>query len=350
MGPIHFDTAARLAPQTGPSTADTSLQKGSFRGEVVVPLQTQSGGISTDAMEEIQGDEPMQLMSAEEVIAYLDAAQQSDEKEKLVALAKRMLGSQGHPGAQAREQFGEATQQYLALQYALSEGTRTGADPARLEAIRDALADLDSDHGGDIRARLNTIGVASEQGADSRGIQAFQNPYADIALGAPSLSKTLTLALERFGGSGFKAGLQGLVAALGADLAATRPSTDPHKLSTLLQDLYQLEVVSTVLERADALSTALAQRHGHTGLSAERLVHELVGITAERWLAPTRFEQLLQQHGVQQLDAQIGLLTGVKALLREMPPRVFADDEARNAVLGAVQLALDELIAKEEAL
>lgn len=138
------------------------------------------------------------------------------------------------------------------------------------------------------------------------------------------------------------------MAALGADLAAARPSTSMVRLQALLQDLYQLEVVQTVLDGAQDLARGLEQRHGHSGLDAERLVRELVALTAERWVTGSRFESLAEQLGVPDGAARIGLLTGLKSLLRELPPRVFSDADARQTVLDALQGALDAAIAREE--
>jgi type III secretion protein W len=287
-------------------------------------------------------------MTAEQVLGYLQAAHQADQAEKLAALARRMLQASGHPGVMARQGLPDPTQQFLALQYALQQGQRDGAPPERLQALRDALADLDDDHGAEIRARLNTAAVIGGQATDAEAVGRLQATYEELVLGAPTLAKTLDLALARFGAQGYAGGLAMLVKALGADLAAARPSTSMVRLQTLLQDLYQLEVVQTVLDGAQGLARGLAQRHGHEGLDAEALVRELVSLTAERWVNGPRFDSLADALGVPDGPARIGLLTGLKTLLRELPPRVFADAEARQTVLDAVQSALDAAIAREE--
>ena len=45
---------------------------------------------------------------------------------------------------------------------------------------------------------------------------------------------------------------------------------------------------------------------------------------------------------------QIQFLTGVKALMRDMPPKVFVDADQRQTVLQAVQDALDAAIDRED--
>lgn len=368
MDPLRVDPG-RLQPYSGLGQDAPVNQgaKGQFRGESLQWLQPQdTDGPSTDAAEEISmhfaekaedealeddkleaRDDP-QLLGAEAVLQYLQDAHQQDQAAQLQEQARHILKGSGHPGVMARQQGGNPLQQFLMLQFALDEGEREGAPAERLQQLRDALADLDEDHGGEIRARLNSVGAASQHAGDAVGVARLQDTYVDVALGTPTLAQTLNLALERFGLQGFPAGLKGLVAALGADLAATRHSTSPEKLQTLVSDLFQLEVVQTVLDGAQDLAHGLKVRHGHSGLDPEALVKQLVAISAERWVSAGRFEQLCNDLGVHDLQARIGLLTGVKTLLKDLPPRVFPDPEARQTTLDALQGALDAVIQQEE--
>lgn len=371
MNEMRIDSP-RLQPPVG-AQGDAASARGSeggrFRGEQLQWLAPQgggAGGVTTDNAEEISlhlaeaaedeafDDESVearqdpQVMSAEQVLGYLQAVHQQGKTEELVALARRMLASGAHPGVMARQGLPDPTQQFLALQYALQQGEREGAPAERLQALRDALADLDDDHGASIRARLNTAAVIGGQAADADGAARLQQTYTELVLGAPTLARSFDLALQHFGTQGLGSGLQGLIAALGADLAAARPSTSMVRLQALLQDLYLLEVVQTSLDGAQALASGLEQRHGHRGLDAERLLRELVALTAERWVTAQRFESLAEQLGVADGPARIGLLTGIKALLRELPPRVFVDAESRQTAFDALQGALDAAIAREE--
>ena len=368
MNELRVD-GPRLQPLPG-GAADGAQprpgESGRFRGEQLQVLVAPETGLSSDAAEEIslhlaesaedeafdrdsiEARNPLQLMGLEQVLAYLQAAQQGADADKLKALAERLLSASGHPGVMARQGLPDPTQQFLALQYALHQGQRDGAPAERLQALRDALADLEDDHGPQIRARLNTVAVLGPAAADPQAVGTLQQTYEDLVLGAPTLARTLELALARFGNQGYASGLKTLVAALGADLAAARPSTSMVRLQALLQDLYQLEVVQTVLDGAEDLARALQQRHGHDGLDAPALVRQVVALTQERWVAASRFESLASELGVPDGPARIGLLTGMKALLRDLPPRVFNDAESRQTVMDALQAALDAAIAHEE--
>jgi type III secretion protein W len=297
----------------------------------------------------------MPLMAPEAIEAYMDAAEPGDEAEKLQSLAKRMLAGSGDPAALARQAFGQPTQQYLGLQYALQQGEREGASGETLDAIREALADLEMDHGPGIRADLNTIGTAAEGAHTAADVAGFQATYRDVVLGDATLSGTLKLALERFGEGDFAAGLDRLTRALGQDLAAARPSTDPNRLQGLVRDLYHLGVAATVLDGCGELLATLAERHGTqvpasaaAKPAAIALMQDLVGTSAEKWVSASRFTAMAEKHGATAPNVAIGFLTGVKLLLRDMPVQVFADGEQRQGVFQAAQEALDAAIDREE--
>lgn len=289
-----------------------------------------------------------EIMTAEAITAYLDAAQASEDPEQLVHLAKRMLSGQGDPAQHARQAFGQPTEQFMALQYALQQGEREGVAGDVLEALRESLQDLEMAHGPAIRADINTVGTAAQGGASRMDIAQFQATYRDVVLGESTLAATLKMALERFGDKDFAAGLQRLTQALGQDLTAARPSCDPARLQSLVQDLYRLEVTATVLDGCKELQGLLAQKHGISDMSPVALMRSLVDISAEKWVSAQRFTGLSESSGAREPEPQIHFLTAVKGLLREMPVQVFVDSEQRQTVFGAVQDALDAAIEREE--
>ena len=133
------------------STFDTALRQGGARQDAVGHFGGQqvqvddANSVLADAAEEIslhhsekaetkhsserkkEATRALELMSPEAILEYMDAAQAHENPEQLVQLAKRMLSGQGgDPAAQAKKAFGEPTQQFMALQYALQQGEREG--------------------------------------------------------------------------------------------------------------------------------------------------------------------------------------------------------------------------------
>jgi type III secretion protein W len=374
MNPIDSGAISRnMIPSSlglgagGAADMQSHTQTGSFRGETVVPKDIAS--ILKDAAEEITmgnsekaeekmftdlkigAEAPIQVQKIQEINEYLDAAKVFDDPKKLADLAKRMQSGGENPRELARQQTGDPTQQFMLLQYALVDGEAKGVSAAVLDDLRDALADLEMDAGPQIRAGLNTIGVAAQEADTAQGIASFQGTYRDVVLGDNSLAQTLKLVLERLGGpqgEDMAKGMQGLIKALGADLSAARPSTDSNRLHALVQDLYQLEVAATVLDNCRDLATRLDNKHGTSGVQPAVLMSDMISLTGEKWVGAPRFTALADKHGVREVDAQIAFHTGTKAMLRDLPPKVFPDADTRQSILGAVQNALDEAIDKEE--
>ncbi|QVQ24869.1 type III secretion system gatekeeper subunit SctW [Achromobacter deleyi] len=298
------------------------------------------------AERKMRGDAPLQMLSTEAILAYLAGTHDADAQEKLVELARFLLSGKGDPRQAAGRAFGDVSQQYLGLQYALRQGERDGAPEEVLDGLREALADLELESGPQIRAGLNTVNAASAYAEDSRGVADFQRTYRDVVLGESSLAKTLALALERFGGKDIARGLTQLIQALGQDLAAARPSTNPDRLQSLMQDLYQLGTAVTVLDGCAELAAKLGRDQG-TAIVSERLMQDLVNVSNEKWVSEARFSGLAGSHGVATVEGRIAFLGGVRAVLKDLPVQVFADADTRQSVLNAAQQALDAAIDEE---
>lgn len=367
---IRIDGSQAAAPQF--SSQSTTAEPGTggigtLAGQSAVPEDAAS--VLTDAAEElslyaaeklehksldereVETEKPIDLMHIDEIAAYLEAAKLLDNPQELTRVAKQLQSGQGNPRELARRESRDPTQQYMLLQYAAQDGLKNGTAPEILDELLDALADLEVEYGPQIRSDLNTIGAASEFAAGPGGIAAFQDAYQDVVLGEASLAQTLTVVVSKLGGEsgeGFVRGLQGLIKALGQDLAATRPSVDANRLQSLVQDLYHLEVASTVVDGCRKLAGELAAKHATPGIDPAALMKELVAVTGEKWVSASRFAALAEKFGVRDVGAQIAFQAGVRALMRELPVKIFPDADARQAVLNASQEALDRAIDLEE--
>lgn len=356
------ELAAGVGTQKG-----ASAQIGSFRGEqAVVDNGTSVLGDAAEELclyvaeqvehksldeREIKAEAPVEDMHIEEIMAYLELAKRFDDPQKLVELAKRLQSPQDNPRELARRESRDPTEQYVLLQYALQDGVKNGASSEVLDNLGEALAELEIDHGPQIRSGLNTIATASEFGADPGEVAAFQSTYHDVVLGEATLAQTLGITLERLSGregDDFGRGLHGLIKALGQDLAAARPSVDPARLQALVQDLYHLEVAATVMAECRELTANLAARHGCTGVEPLGLMTNLVAVTEEKWVSASRFSGLAAKFGVIDVGAQIAFLSGTRNLMRELPVKVYPDPDTRRSILDAAQEALDRAIDLEE--
>ena len=153
-------------------------QTGTFRGESVRPVDVQS--TLADAAEEIsmaysekvedkelaerkvEAEPPFQVMSAEEIAAYLADSHAGDQAEKLASIVARMLSGHEAPKNAASRFSGDVTQQFVVVQHALREGQSNGTDASILEMLQEVIAEMAMEHGPAIQAGLNTCRAAGE--------------------------------------------------------------------------------------------------------------------------------------------------------------------------------------------
>lgn len=349
-------------------------ETGTWRGESVQVASSQCD-VLTDAAEEItfahserteshkleerkfEARSSLLLPRIETIQKYFESLSKGDQQQKLkefVANLKQKFARGGQqeisPREESRQAFGNTTEQFLALSFAAEELSREGGDARLLDLIREDLENVFDDFGGHIRADLNSIGVAAEFGhGDAEQVASFQAAYRDAVLDAGTLSGTLKTVLDRFGSKDFNTAVDHLIRALGDDLACMEnASVEPTRLNAVLQDLYLLEVLETVLDACQELSARLATDHHVPPPNAADLLQDLVSVCAERWLAAGRFASIADKHGASELAPRIAFLTALKVMVRDMPVKVFPDADARFNVQGAVQDALDEAIGQED--
>jgi len=287
-------------------------------------------------------------MQVEEIMAYLEAAKAFQTPGELMALAKRMLGDQGSVRQILRHATDEPTQQYLLLQFALIEGKNSGAPASRLDQITDSLAELEFESSASIHAGLNSIDAASQFASTAGEIREFQTTYRDLVIGSPNLAEMLKTILERFGDKDFAEGLKALLKALGNDVVAARPSVDPVRLRLLIEDIYRVEIFNTLIEDATALGKGLIKHHWCADFPVLLYLKELVSLTGERWINPTRFATLPGKFSIANPEASILLVTQSLRALRGMPVKIYENVDSRQEILNAGQDALDELIRADE--
>jgi type III secretion protein W len=362
------------ARQDGPA-GESDDGVGRWHGETVQPVPPKDlNDILTDAAEEISFEHSERVESkkleereieeqpelplppVESILAYLEAATRDDPQEKLkhfVDDLKRNAerGGEGtSPREESRRQFGNVTEQFLALSFAAGELAREGGHEALLKDVRATLEELHDDSGAHIRADINTVEAAAAFGQGDAGrIEALQACYRDAVLDGQDLAAMLTGTLERFGDGDYRAAVQHLIRALGDDLSGLQGSSvQAQQLNAVLKDLYSMEVLATVLDGCQALAIKLHSEHAVAEPSAGELLKDLVSVCAERWCMASRFGAIADKHGAETPEPRVTFLGGVRNMVRNIPIKIFADPDSRSNILEAAQGALDEAVALEE--
>lgn len=372
---MRIDTAnsQSLASRQDGAQAQSDADVGLWHG-VQVQVAVQPDDLLTDAAEEIsfahaehveshkleerEIEEPPELAlpPVESIIAYLEAASRDDPQEKLkqfVDALKRNAQREDEnagPREEASRQFGNVTEQFLALSFAAGELAREGGHEALLAEVRGALAELHDDFGAHIRADLNTVQAAADFGrGDPARLAQLQSAYRDAVLGGQDLAAMLKGALERFGDTDYRGAVQHLIRALGDDLAAIGGSSaQPERLNAVLRDLYSMEVLATLLDGCQRLGEKMQAEHALRAPRAGELLQDLIAASGERWVSAGRFGAIADKHGATEPTPRVAFLGAVKTMVRDVPLKVFADTDSRSNILDAAQGALDEAIGLEE--
>jgi type III secretion protein W len=357
----------QVGTQGDASLSGTTQQSGSWRGETL-SVQKSTASLLADAAEEltfaqaereeekeiserrIHGAGPTTIPQIQEIMEYLDQMGEPNDQAKLQELTAKLAAAGGAgAGEAAAALFGDVSKQFLALSHALHHFEGEGADPEAAAAIREALEDLHDDRGPEIRAGLNSAGAAQAFAeGDTAQADSFRECYRETVLGREALGETFNSVLQRFGADDVSRSIGFLVRAAGDDLAARGPSTAPAELKSIMEDLYQLEVLATVLDGCNDIAAAMQRDFSVTSVNPGALMQKLVGLTGERWLTSDRVSALPRDMGIFDPEAAVSFLTRVKGVVRDLPLKVFNDPESRNKLMSVTQEALDLAIEEEE--
>ncbi len=83
--------------------------------------------------------------------------------------------------------------------------------------------------------------------------------------------------------------------------------------------------------------------------TAHDLMKAILHLLAQRSAEPARFTQLISAAGIRPLEGRIYFLTQLRERLRQLPLKLFLTPDTREKLLEALQTALDQEIAQEEA-
>ena len=82
--------------------------------------------------------------------------------------------------------------------------------------------------------------------------------------------------------------------------------------------------------------------------TAHDLMEEILDMTAQRWVDPDRFIQIMAKMGLYKTEIRIFFLTQLREKVRMIPLKLYPTPDIREKMLDALQQAMDSEIAKEE--
>jgi type III secretion system TyeA family effector delivery regulator len=283
-----------------------------------------------------------------------DLAECGDNIELIAALAEAVEGLQGNPVQTAqtlKSLRGDARK--LAEFLRRAQGAPGAPNPER-DALRGslhgAIRELDLLDGDAIRGSYNALNAA----ADDPDPEAFLDAYHDVTAESAEFTAVLRTMLKHYPIQELEKQLNRTKKALGDDLRADHSSREKAHLSAILKGISNMHLSSSLLMMVQQFGENLAGAARAAGVTPSKvdggvLMRELIDVIDTRHAQPRHFEQLLTSLGITNLQESIVALQGIKAILREMPDRIYVDDRVLPSLLQAAQVALDDAILREEA-
>lgn len=363
-------TSARAREE---SATAAEAARGAYRGEAVV-LDEDPLSMIEDAAEELTFGASEKVESKElaerkveggsRILDRVDAAERVQEylaklpdmgrQEKLQEFVNQLRQHGANTPRQVldevRQFYSDVSHQYAALAYADEELEREGGPEELRAAVRGAMDESMREHGPEIRAGLNISSVAAEfSGRELGEIQQLRDFYRQTVLGHDGLRETFGSILKEYGAGGAPNAISFLLKAVGEDFSSKGPSIEPSELKLILDDMYKLEVLSTVHDRAAALLDRMGRRFDSVrGGNPEELMGSVLTLADSSWVQPDQVAQIGKGLGIREPEPEIYFLREMKEMVRLIPPKIFPDADRRDRLLDAVQDALDAAIEREE--
>ena len=206
-----------------------------------------------------------QIETVERIQEYLEQLPDIDPRQ-LRDLYEQMRDSGEKPSREALQRrlsgfHEDITYQQAALEFLVSELEKSADDPELLEVARGALVENERAYGPEIRAGLNVTATAMANAASSGEVQDLREMYRNTILKHESIRQSFDNIVERYGEEDLGERIGFLLTAMGEDLSARGPSIPPAELKIIMDDMHQLETLSTLRERSMVSLQRLDQRY-----------------------------------------------------------------------------------------
>ena len=204
------------------------------------------------------------------------------------------------------------------------------------------------EEGPAIRAGINITPTADEFADDRLGdVQTLRDNYRDAVLDYQGISEAFGALIEKYGEKELPPAIRYLLKSLSADISSDGASIDKRKLNLILNDMYRLEVLASLLEQCTELVTKTNECVG-SAIPATDLLKDVLKFQEDKWIRPEQISPLPSKLCIEEVPREINFLREFKEFIRLIPLKAYNDPEQRSRFLDAAQQALEEAIEREE--
>ena len=280
----------------------------------------------------------------QELMRESGAAQQLDQLKDAI----RAREGREHALRQARQRFPDPSDAWAALKEIREE--LEGDAPAEiLRGLDEALAELEEQEGPAIRSGI--CGALNAKGFDALGSPSelgglYRGTVCDFA----DVNELYAHIQEKYGND-FEAALNFLYKALASDMAADVPSMEKTHLEHVNAGLGELRSLQSARSLCVRLLDRWASVHGvrDCPLDDMALLGRIVNLRKEHFISGTQIARLADEARAPDIERKVLFLQELLNTTRSFAPSLFDGAEGRMKVLDAVQDAVDNAIAEEDA-
>ncbi len=310
---------------------------------------------TTDEFElsERKEKETIDLKNSDLIKRYSDVLKNGDKAQKFADLKAAIMSMKGMQNAQTLMQLARSLSENSGEAYAFLKGAyddfkSENADPSLLKNIEEALNALELHDKGKIitsmQAELtraeDTRFASINNGAAlyTKTVNEFSNPYEVYSYVVDKCEGNIELALDF------------LYKMLGNDLASDMMSADKTKLESVSTSLGELRAFQSAHALCDRLVNRLKDVHNieNCPYNGFTFLGKILDMKKEVYLSSSSVEALARTSRVANPEEEVLFLQELQTTTRQFSSTIFNGDQERTKVLDAMQLAVDDAVARED--
>ena len=360
-------SVTNMGQMAGSAAAQTagSLAAGSLMGNAAVQVEdpmslladaAEELTFAADTTDEYELEDRKERERAEEAYAervklYQDLMHEAGKAQDIDRLKDSLRAREGRERAsrEALYRFPDPSDAYAALSEALDAFSGDpSVDPSVVEDIRQGLAELEAEHGPQIRAGIQgALAAAGYPGLDST--DSLRDLYRQTVCDFTDVNAAFTHIHEKYGDVGFGKAMDFLFNALGNDLATDVPSMETTHLESVHATLEQVRLLQSTHVQCERLLQRWQDVHGvQCGLAPMELLGDLVDLRKEHFLGAMQIDRIASKAKAPDIEREVLFLQELLNMARNLPVQLFDGEQGRMKVIDAVQESVDEAIRRED--
>ena len=277
----------------------------------------------------------------------------ADEGKALEELSQAIVGKPDREDIlkEALERHEEPAEAWASLEEVRGQLAEKGADPHVLTELDEALVLMEMRYGAAIRAGVTGALVAAQGYVSLGSPLELGSTYRKAVLEFTGTMALYAHVQENYGGD-FDKAVHFLYASLTADMACDEPSVDKASLESVNTSLGKLRSFQSAHAQCDSQMRRWQEIHHvhNCGMTGIDLLGKVLSLGGQTFIGASQVDDIAREAAATNVEHRILFLQELQRNIRTFSPLVFDNADGRTRVLDAVQGAVDNAVAEEDAL